>query len=150
MEIYEVLKKDHKAVAALFEQIEETTERAQKGRKDLFATLREQLLAHALAEQEVFYKPLLARVEKDREDRDLLLEAFEEHNVLELLFGDIDGCPVDDERWLSKVTVLREIVEHHVEEEEKELFTLAREHFSKEEAQEIARQMQERKDELIG
>ena len=150
MEIYDVLRKDHKAVAALFEQIEMTTERALKGRKDLFASLRDQLLAHAHAEQDAFYKPLLARVEETREDRDLLLEAFEEHRVLELVFGDIDGCPVDDERWLSKVTVLREIVEHHVEEEERELFALAREHFSKEESEEIARQMQIRRDELIG
>ena len=146
MEIYEVLKKDHKAVAELFEQIEKTTERSHKGRKDLFATLRGALLPHAQAEQEVFYKPLLARVEK----RDLLLEAFEEHHVLELMFDDIERCPVDDEGWLAKVTVLREVVEHHVKEEEGELFKVARKHFSKEEAQEIGEKMKARKAALIG
>ena len=146
MEIYEILKKDHKAVAEMFKKIEHTTERAQKGRKDLFATLREQLLAHAKAEQEVLYAPLLARVD----DRSLTLEAFEEHRSIELMFDEVDRCPVDDERWLAKVTVLREIVEHHVEEEEGELFKTARKHFSKEEARDIGELMVARKAELLG
>ena len=146
MEIYEVLKKDHKAVAEMFKKIEQTSERAQKGRKDLFATLRKQLLAHAKAEQEVLYAPLVERVD----ERELVLEAFEEHRSIELMFDEVGRCPVDDERWLAKLTVLREIVEHHVEEEEGELFKTARKHFSKPEAEEIGERMQARKAELLG
>jgi hemerythrin-like domain-containing protein len=146
MNIYDVLRKDHRAVADIFERIEKTTERAEKGRKDLFATLRAQLSAHARAEEEVFYTPLLERMK----DRSMLLEAFEEHGVLALMCDDIADCPVDDERWLAKVTVLREIVDHHVEEEEDEVFGVARKHFSKEEAEAIAARMTARKAELVG
>lgn len=146
MEIYELLRRDHKAVAEMFKKIENTTELESRGRKDLFSTLRAELLAHAQAEQEVLYSPLLERVG----DRDLVLEAFEEHRSIELMFDEVERCPIDDERWLAKLTVLREIVEHHVEEEEGELFKVARKHLSREEAKAIGERMLARKAELVG
>ena len=137
-DFYQVLKQDHRTVADLFEKIEETSEGAGKTRTQLFSKLRDELLAHAHAEQEIFYTTLLDRVD----DRDPLLEAFEEHGVVEKLVADIEGCEPDDERWLAKVVVLKELVEHHVEEEENEIFKTARKELSKEEALELGRKMQ--------
>ena len=140
-DIYQVLKQDHQTVQKLFEQIEGTSDRAQKSRLQLFEQLSGELLAHAHAEQEIFYRTLLDLVE----DRDMLLEAFEEHGVVETLIKDIEGCDPSEERWLAKVTVLKEMVEHHVEEEEKEMFRAAKKVLSAEEARELARRMQEQK-----
>lgn len=144
MEIYQLLRLDHQNVIELFEELERTPARPAKARSDVYEELRRELLSHAQAEQEVFYTALLDRVE----DRDLVLEAFEEHGVVERMFKDIDACPMNDEKWLAKINVLREIVEHHIEEEESELFKAAREVLSREEAEAIADELDARKAEL--
>ncbi|MGH8311451.1 MAG: hemerythrin domain-containing protein, partial [Steroidobacteraceae bacterium] len=82
MEIYQLLRLDHQNVIELFEELERTPARPLKARTDAYEELRRELLSHAQAEQEVFYTALLDRVP----DRDLVLEAFEEHGVVERLF----------------------------------------------------------------
>jgi hemerythrin-like domain-containing protein len=140
-DIYELLKQDHRAVADLFKRIEASSERAGKSRAELFGKLSSDLLAHAHAEQATFYTALLDRVE----DREALLEAFEEHGVVEKVVKDIESCDPSDERWLAKLIVLKEMVEHHVEEEESEIFKMAKKEFSEDEARALAEEMRERK-----
>jgi hemerythrin-like domain-containing protein len=144
MDVCQLLRLDHQNVLELFEELQRTPARPEKARSDVYEELRRELLAHAQAEQEIFYAALLNRVP----DRDLILEAFEEHGVVERMFKDIDACPVSDEKWLAKVSVLREIVEHHIEEEENELFKTAREVLSRAEAEAIAEEVEARKAEL--
>lgn len=142
MKVYALLKQDHKKVKDIFEALEQTTERAAKKRSSLFAELNAELSVHAEAEEALFYP----RVLKPKTTHDMTLEAIEEHKVVKTLLAELDSDPKDTEQWGAKLTVLKEIVEHHVKEEEKELFELAQKVLSGEEAEEIAAEIQEFKE----
>ena len=139
--ILNLLKEDHKEVNDLLEEMTETTERAAKNRQELFDEMKTALMAHAHAEQEIFYKPLL----QSGDDPDMMLEAQVEHQVVERLLMDIEQTDAADEKWLAKVTVLQELVQHHVKEEEKEIFKLARETFDRAQLEELGQRFETRK-----
>jgi len=143
MDAFELLKSDHKKVAGIMEKIDGTTERALKTREELFTQLKTELDIHAKIEETIFY-PVL---EKAEESRDITLEAFEEHRLVKQLLSELASEAKDDERWTAKFTVLKENVEHHVEEEEGELFKKARKVLSKEEIEELGTRMEKAKGE---
>jgi iron-sulfur cluster repair protein YtfE (RIC family) len=141
MNVFEVLKADHEKVAGIMEKIDQTTERASKTREELFTQLKNELDLHAEIEEQIFYPAL-----EDREEtRDITLEAYEEHNLVKQLLSELESEPKDDETWTAKFTVLKENVEHHVEEEEGELFKKARTVLSKDEIEELGNRLQEAK-----
>jgi hypothetical protein len=143
MNAFELLKKDHKKVSDLFKQLEETTERAVKTREELFGKLKQELDIHARIEEQIFYPAI-----KDAEEtHEITLEAIEEHNVVKQLLGELDSMPVDDERWTAKLTVLKENVEHHVEEEEGEMFKDAQKVLTAEQVEELGTRMESSKQE---
>jgi hypothetical protein len=144
MNAFELLKKDHKKVSDLFKQLEETTERAVKTREELFGKLKQELDVHARIEEQIFY-PAIKEAEETHE---ITLEAIEEHNVVKQLLSELDSMPVDDERWTAKLTVLKENVEHHVEEEEGEMFKDAQKVLSAEQVEELGARMESSKQEL--
>ncbi|MEO6094478.1 MAG: hemerythrin domain-containing protein [Fibrobacteria bacterium] len=139
MNIYELLKKDHKTVKSLFSKLERTTEEQSDEREDLFQTLKQELSVHALAEEKFFY-PLL---QEEEESEDIALEALEEHRVVKRLLKELDANQKGTKEWAAKLKVLQENVEHHVEEEEGELFEKAEDVLSKEQAEEIAEQVED-------
>jgi hemerythrin superfamily protein len=141
MSILDLLKQDHKEVSGLLSEMEDTTDRAAKKRAELFGECRTALLAHSHAELEMFYKPLL----QDGDDPDALLEAEVEHQIVERLLDDIAATETTDEKWLAKITVLKELIEHHVEEEESEIFKAARKAFDKKQLDEMGRRFEQRK-----
>ncbi len=141
MNVFTSLKADHEKVAELLESIEGTTERATKGRDRLFTRLKNELDVHARIEEEIFYPAL----EEADETRDITLEAYEEHALVKQLLAELEAEPKDDERWTAKFTVLKENIEHHVEEEEREMFRKARQVLSEEEIDELGARMQEAK-----
>lgn len=141
MDAFTLLKKDHKTVAGLMDKIEATTERAIKGREELFTQLKRELDIHARIEETILY-PVL---EKAEPTHDISLEAYEEHKVVKQLLSELESEPKDAEEWTAKFTVLKENVEHHVEEEEGEMFTKARKVLSKEELEELGRRLEEAK-----
>ncbi|MGH7288009.1 MAG: hemerythrin domain-containing protein, partial [Myxococcota bacterium] len=143
--IYQLLEKDHDTVRKLLEQIEKASTHARKPRETLFSTLRSELLAHLQAEQEVFYGALLQRLD----DQDLLLAAFEEHPLVAQLIKDVESCAAEEQRWKDKLVGLKDLVEHHVEQGEGEIFEMAREHLAEEEEEELGVRMQERKEEIL-
>jgi hemerythrin superfamily protein len=143
--ILNLLKEDHKEVSELLEQMCETTERAAKKRQQLFEQMKTALLAHSHAELQCFYKPLLEK----GDDPDALLEAEVEHQVVERLLMDIEQTDASDEKWLAKVTVLSELVEHHVKEEEKTIFKLARETFEKNELEQMSEPFEQAKEQEV-
>jgi len=144
MNVYELLKEDHKKVAAIFEKLEPTTERALKTREELFAKLNSELEVHTAVEEQIFY-PVL---KKAAETRDITFEAFEEHRVVKELLKELTSTPKDSEVWTAKLTVLKENVEHHVEEEEGEMFKKARKVLTDEEAEELGARMEAAKKKL--
>jgi hypothetical protein len=149
MTIYELLKKDHKEVSALFKKLENCMENKSEQSGEIFNTIKEELLAHAAAEEEVFYAPLKARSEAD-EDKMSINEAYQEHHVVALLINEMSRMEINSEEWCAKAVVLSEIVEHHVEEEESEVFEKARKILSRKEAQDMAIEMQEKKEQYKG
>lgn len=141
MDAFTLLKTDHKTVAGLMDKIEKTTERAVKTRDELFAQLKSELDIHAEIEEKILY-PVL---EKADETHDISLEAYEEHRIVKQLLSELDSEPKDAEEWTAKFTVLKENVEHHVEEEEGEMFKKARKVLSEEEIEELGARLEEAK-----
>jgi hypothetical protein len=141
MNAFDILKEDHKKVSDLFEKLEPTTERALKTREDLFARLKMELDVHAHIEETILY-PALKELD---ETRDITLEAIEEHRVVKRLLAELEASPKDTEQWTAKLTVLKENVEHHVEEEEGEMFKQARSALSKEAIEQLTARIQAEK-----
>jgi hypothetical protein len=141
MNAFDILKEDHKKVSDLFEKLEPTTERAIKTREELFAKLKTELDVHAHIEETILY-PVLKEVE---ETRDIALEAIEEHRLVKVLLTELEQMPKDTEQWTAKLTVLKENVEHHVEEEEGEMFKQARSALSKEQIEQLTTRIQAEK-----
>ena len=144
MNALSLLKEDHEKVQKLLEDLDATTERGTKTREELFTKLRGELEVHEAIEEEILY-PALKEHPKAEE---LVLEAYEEHHVVDTIMEEIEGLPFDDETWGAKLTVMKENLEHHIEEEEDRLFDQARSVFSEEELEELGERMAARKDEL--
>ncbi len=141
MDVFALLKADHEKVAEMLKAIEETTERAAKGREDLFTRVKAELDLHAAVEEEIFYPAL----EDADETRDITLEAYEEHRLVKQLLGELESAPKNTEEWTAKFTVLKENIEHHVEEEEGELFKKARKVLGKEDSEALGERIQQAK-----
>ena len=141
MNAFTLLKADHKKVAGILEKIDSTTERGVKTREELFTQLKTELDAHARVEETIFYPEL----EKADETHDITLEAFEEHRLVKQLLAELETMDKSDEQWTARFSVLKENVEHHVEEEEGEMFPKARKALSNEQAEILGTQMEEAK-----
>ena len=144
MNAFQLLKEDHQKVSGIFQQLEPTTERAEKTRTELFAKLKEELDIHARVEEAVFYPA----IKQAAETREIVLEGFEEHHVVKMLLKELEALPVDTEQWTAKLKVLKENVEHHVEEEEQEMFQKTRQVLSEDEINELGAQMEQMKQQL--
>lgn len=142
MDAFELLKQDHKKVSGIFEKLDATTERGVKTREELFTQLKTELDIHAQIEEQILY-PVLKEV---KETHEITLEAFEEHAVVKQLLAELDALSKDDETWGAKLTVLKENVEHHVEEEEGEMFKDARKVLGKEQIDELGARLQQAKE----
>lgn len=141
MDAITLLKTDHEKVAGIFEQLEPTTERAVKTREELFARLKQELDVHAHIEETILY-PVL---KQEAETRAITLEGVEEHHVIKTLLRELEAMQVGSEKWTAKLKVLQESVEHHVEEEESDMFKGAREVLSKEQLETIGARMEAEK-----
>jgi hypothetical protein len=136
-----LLKDDHDKVKGLLAELESTTERGVKTRAELFATLTGELTVHEIIEEEIFYPELKAHPKA----KDIVLEGYEEHHVVDLLMGELEALDVADETWGAKAIVMKENVEHHIEEEEGEMFRAARHVFDRSELVDLGERMVTRK-----
>ena len=144
MDALSLLKEDHDRVKKMLTSLDETTERATKTRTDGFASLKADLVVHEKIEEEIFYPAL----KQFAEAKDIVLEAYEEHDVVDMILGELEQTPVEDETWAAKLTVMKENLEHHIEEEENEMFDQARQVMDSSELEELGEQMERRKREL--
>lgn len=138
-----MLTADHREVAELFEQYEKLTDRAKVSKKKLADQICNALIAHTTIEEEIFY-PAVRASSKDAEDK--VDEAVVEHAAAKDLIAQIQAMDPDDELYDAKLKVLSEQIDHHVEEEEKEMFPMAKK--SGVDLVALGQQMAERKDEL--
>jgi hemerythrin-like domain-containing protein len=141
MDAIAMLKSDHDNVKKLLTELESTTERGVKTRTELFATIKGELTVHEIIEEEIFYPELKAHPKAE----DIVLEGYEEHHVVDLLMGELEALDVSDETWGAKAIVMKENIEHHIDEEEGEMFKTARQVFDQPELDDLGRRMAERK-----
>ena len=134
-----LLESQHRKVEALFKKLE-------NGRSDPSATLEEladNLAAHMAIEQEIFY-PRVKQI-----DADVVNESYEEHAVAELTLKRLLAADPDDESFMARVTTLKELILHHVEEEEQELFPSVEEQIDEDELAQLGKSMKARFDEVM-
>jgi iron-sulfur cluster repair protein YtfE (RIC family) len=148
MEATTLLIRDHEAVKKLFAQFDGAGDAAYKTKKDLFETIKTELLIHMDVEEAVFY-PVVKALPSE-EAKDGIREADEEHHVAKLLIHEISAMKPEDEQYDAKVTVLKENIEHHVKEEEGEMFPRAKKRLSKERLEQLGDEIEERKESLKG
>lgn len=124
-----LLESDHRHFEKLLDEGEQTTERAKKGRRQILDALTRDLNIHEALEEQVFYPALKPHAEA----KDLVLESYQEHHVADQLIKELHELEKDDEKWGAKFKVLKENVAHHISEEERKLFPVARGVLAKEE-----------------
>ena len=139
MKATDLLKKQHKEVKALFKKVE-NTENARERRR-LMEEISSALEGHTTIEEEIFY-PAVRGLETQKAE-EMVMEAFEEHHVVKLVLAELPQVDPEDERFEAKMTVLSELVEHHADEEEEEMFKVALK-LGKEELEELGERMEER------
>jgi len=145
MDAIALLKQDHDKVKKLLSELETTTERGIKTRTELFATIKAELTVHEIIEEEIFYPELEAHPKA----KDIVLEGFQEHHVVDLLMGELEALDVSDEMWGAKAKVMQENIEHHIEEEETEMFPKARQVFDRAELLDLGERMAARKETAV-
>jgi hemerythrin-like domain-containing protein len=118
-----LLTSQHREVSAMFKQFEELGERAKASKKKLADQICTALELHTQIEEEIFY-PAVREASKDLED--LVDEAVVEHASAKDLIAQLEEMDPDDDLYDAKVKVLGEQIDHHVEEEEKEMFPKVR------------------------
>lgn len=120
----QLLKADHRAVEELFAEFEKLGPKAYKGRQGIVKKVTRELSVHASIEEMLFYPAVREVLAKAGDD--LVLEALEEHHVVKTSLAELEKMAPDHERYVAKMTVLMEMVRHHVKEEENELFPKVR------------------------
>lgn len=138
MKATDLLKKQHKDVKGLFKKVEKA--RGGEERRRLMEQIAEHLRLHTSLEEELFYP---AVHEVNRKAAEMVDVSLEEHHVVDLVLEDLPNVDPEDERFHAKMTVLMELVEHHVKEEESEMFKLA-EKLGKERLTELGEQLAQR------
>ena len=144
-----VLKADHRKVEELFSQLDKTTERGASKRTRLVAQIESELKMHMRLEEEIFYPAFREAVTK-KDDKELYHEAREEHHGVDMILKELKALDPTDETFGAKAKFLKEMIEHHVEEEENEMFPKARRAMGAGMLRELGDEMTERKRTLQG
>jgi len=138
MNAIELLKDDHDKVSRLFQKVKATEEGEHK---ELFKKIKAELDAHTHIEEKIFYP----RLKEKEELEDIVLEGIEEHHQAKMFLRELAGLSEDSEKFEPKLKVLMEDIEHHVMEEEGDMFLKVEKNFDKAELEELGKQMEEEK-----
>ena len=138
MDAFNLLKTDHRKVEDLFSELESASGQA---KMRVFAQIKTELELHTHIEETIFYPAL----EEPKQTHELTLEAYEEHDVVKKLLQELSRAKSPTDEWEAQAKVLQENVEHHVEEEENELFKKAKAVLSQDEIETLGEQMESEK-----
>ena len=144
MKATDFLKKQHKEVMGLFEEVLGAED--PESRRQLCEKIEQELKVHTKIEEEIFYP---AVKELGGKGEEMVMEALEEHHVVDLVLAELPEVDPEDERFEAKMTVLQELVQHHAKEEEKEMFKTAQ-RIGKTELDELGERLEARTGELKG
>lgn len=144
----ELLKEDHEKVKKLLDELNATSSRAEKKRAQLLEKIALELHVHTEIEERIFY-PAFKEAGKKPEG-EMYHEAKEEHRAVEdLVLPDLEETPVGSEEFAGRAKVLKDMIEHHVHEEEEEMFPKAMKLMDEDELVELGARMMELKQELM-
>jgi len=139
-----MLKADHVAVKRLLRELDESSERAPRRREQLLADIEREIKIHSQIEEELFY-PTFKKCAEKTESEDLFYEATEEHHVVDMVLPELKATSAKAPEFAAKSKVLKELIEHHVREEEGEMFPQARRLMTDEQLRELGDAMEARK-----
>ncbi len=149
MDAIKLLKADHAEMRDLLSELESTTSRGVKKRQQLIAEIEAKLKAHTTIEEEIFYPAFREAGQKSDDDK-MYFEALEEHRAAgELVLPDLEKTNVTSDQFGGRAKVLKELVEHHADEEEKEMFPRAKKLLNRDELAELGERLEARKEELL-
>ena len=140
-----MLKADHTKVKQLLRRLNETG--GIKEREHLCGEIEREIKMHSQLEEEIFY-PAFRDAVRTKDDKKMYFEAKEEHHVVKLVLPEVKEGGMAVEEFAAKCKVLKELVEHHADEEEKDMFPEARKALSRAELLELGDQLAARKKEL--
>jgi len=135
-----VLKADHRKVRALLSELEGTTPRAAAKRAKLLESIEQELKIHTRIEETIFY-PAYRDAARKQAERRLYFEALEEHHVVDMVLPELKQTEPDSDEFSAKVKVLKELVEHHADEEESDMFPKARRLMNRDELMDLGEQL---------
>jgi len=139
-DIYKLIKQDHDNHRRVLARLDETQGDSAE-RRELFETLKREAEAHTSAEEQTFYARLMAEPDGQEQSRHSVSEHKEAADILEAL----DDMEFSSPGWLTKFRSLKEELEHHMDEEEDEVFALAKKLIPADEAKEIGADFEARK-----
>ena len=149
MDAIALLKQDHEKVRGLLAELADTTNRAEKTRTELLGKIATEIKVHATIEEEIFY-PAFKAVGAKADDGKMFFEAMEEHRAAgDLVLPDLLKTDVHSDQFGGRAKVLKELIEHHANEEEQDMFPRARELMDKAQLVELGERMAQRKAELM-
>ena len=140
MNAIELLKADHEKVKGLFEQFKANEDGDNTA---LFEEINLELTTHTHIEETIFYPTL--KEEGDEELKKIVLEGVEEHRQVKMFLRELSSLTEDSEKFNPKLKVVVEDVEHHVEEEEGEMFSMVEEQFDAAVLEELGAEMEAEK-----
>ncbi len=136
MTIYEILKNDHDQLKPLLSELVQATE-MNRDVKDLLRQIDDLLIPHARAEEAIFYNAL--REGESAQAKEKVRHGYSEHMQAEALLRTLQGLSMIGVEWTTAAEKLKDSLEHHIQEEETEIFSVAQNVFSEEEAKELGR-----------
>jgi hemerythrin-like domain-containing protein len=147
MQIYTALKADHKLVKQILKQLEATSEESPDKRVKFLKKLKEALVPHSRAEEQVFYDRLKKSEVKEADD--LAFEGYEEHALVDHLLIQFEQTQPNDKKWTALMSVVKESLEHHIEEEEENIFKKAKKSFDRQMANEMTEEFERLKAQFL-
>jgi hypothetical protein len=144
-----LLKQDHLKVMGLLNKLEKTGENATGRREQLLGQMETEIKIHTHIEEQIFYPAF--REAARRSDEHLYFEAVEEHHVVDMVLPEIKKTNAGTEEFAAKVKVLKDLIQHHAEEEEEQvMFPKARRILGAAQLRELGDEMRQRKEQLEG
>ncbi len=130
MLIYDALRKDHKTIKALLNELIQLGANDEDRRHDLVEQIRDELVPHSRAEESVFYNS----IREVASAQDVAMHGFEEHMMAEGLLRTLQAADKIDAGWMATAKKLKQALDHHIEEEEGKMFNVAQHLFTEQEA----------------
>lgn len=142
-----LLLADHDRVRELLSQLEDTTTDEADARQTLLEEIEHEIKVHSKVEEKIFY-PAFKRAAEEEDDEKLFHEATEEHHVVDMVLPEVKRTDPGSVEFAGKAKVLKDLIEHHAEEEENEMFPKAREVMTKDDLVRLGEEIEEMKQKM--